>query len=182
MSEQPQLTSRENGLIALTREIIETKLDERDRRYDERDKRYEERDRRYDQQFKSAEVAVNAALAAQQKLTDAAFAASEKAITKAEEAQKSYNQTHNDLSRKLDEQNKATMPRQEVESRFNSEAERLEEVKNKVAELEKYRSSLLGKDTAQERGQATTALWIGVAISVVLGLASLIVQLAKLHQ
>jgi phosphopantetheinyl transferase (holo-ACP synthase) len=68
-----------------------------------------ERDRRYSERADNDRQSVAAA-----------FAASEKAIQKAEDAQTQYNETHNELSRKLDDQNKATMPRAEIEARFQT--------------------------------------------------------------
>ena len=77
------------------------------------------------ERFSSQEKAVATALAAQEKATYVAFSAhkesvasaflaSEKAIVKAEEAQRAYNIGHNDLSRKMDDQYKTMMPRQEA--------------------------------------------------------------------
>jgi hypothetical protein len=87
------------------------------------------------QRFDAQEKAVQAALAAQKELTNAAFASSEKAITKAEEAQKSYNQTHNDLSRKMDEQYKEMMPRAESLARHASNEHRYQELKDDFSKL-----------------------------------------------
>jgi hypothetical protein len=74
----------------------------------------DEKDKQYDTRARAAEIAVQAALLAQKEQVAAAFLASEKAIVKAEEAQKAYNVAHNDLSHKMDEQNKATIPRLEA--------------------------------------------------------------------
>lgn len=87
------------------------------------------------QGFDSQKEAVQAALAAQKELTNAAFASSEKAITKAEEAQKSYNQTHNDLSRKMDEQYKEMMPRSESLARHGANEIRYQELKDDFSKL-----------------------------------------------
>src|SRR6202035_5755903 len=88
----------------------------------------EERDRQYDQRFRAAEIAVSAALSAQEKAVAAAFLASEKAIIKAqeaqgdaflasekaiikaEEAQKDYNLRSNEFRGQLDDQAKTLMP------------------------------------------------------------------------
>lgn len=69
---------------------------------DERDRRYDERDKRVDQGFRESKEAVSSALAAAKEQTSATFGASEKAITKAEDAQRAYNVGHNDLLRKQD--------------------------------------------------------------------------------
>lgn len=110
-----ELTAELDGL----RELLLSKLDERDRLYKERDD--------------SRRTAVDAALSAAKEQTKQSFEASEKAIVKAEEAQKSYNQSHNDLARKMDDQNKATMPRTETEERFRTIEEKVNEVRNVVS-------------------------------------------------
>jgi hypothetical protein len=74
----------------------------------------DERDRQYDMRFRAAEIAVQAALLAQKELTASSFAASEKAIIKAEEAQRDYNQRSNEFRGQLDDQAKMLMPRVEV--------------------------------------------------------------------
>jgi len=48
----------------------------------------------------------------------------------AEDAQKAYNVIHNDLARKMDEQNKATIPRTEAEQRTRQVEERINEIRN----------------------------------------------------
>jgi len=93
----------------------------------------DERDRLYKERDESRTTAVDAALTAVKEQTKASFDASEKAIVKAEEAQKAYNVAHNDLTRKLDEQNKATMPRSETEARFHSLEEKVNEVRHALA-------------------------------------------------
>lgn len=120
---------------------------------DERDKLYTERDN-------SRRTAVEAALTAVKEQTKASFDASEKAIVKAEEAQKAYNVAHNDLSRKLDEQNKATMPRSETESRFHALEEKIGEIRETV-------TANAGK------GAGLSAAW-GIIVAVVGVLATVL--------
>lgn len=86
----------------------------------------DERDKLYGVRFEEAKTAVNAALIAQKESVTSAFLASEKAIVKAEEAQKAYNVAHNDLSRKMDEQNKGTMPRPEILALFKASDDKAE--------------------------------------------------------
>ncbi len=107
------------------RVLVMAKLDSIRDIIDERDRLYKERD-------DSRRTAVEAALAAVKSETRASFEASEKAIVKAEEAQRAYNQSHNDLSRKLDDQNKATMPRPEVETRIAAVEEKINSVRDIV--------------------------------------------------
>lgn len=102
-----ELTANLDGL----RELLLSKLEAAKEVSTERDRLYAERDA-------ARRAAVDAALVAMKEQTSQSFAASEKAIVKAEEAQHAYNVVHNDLARKMDDQNKATMPRMEIEGRF----------------------------------------------------------------
>lgn len=86
----------------------------------------DERDKLYTAKFVAAEVAVAAALASAEKAVSAAFESSEKAIIKAEEAQKAYNLSHNDLIRKTEAQNQATVPRSETMALLKALEEKLE--------------------------------------------------------
>ena len=101
----------------------------------------------------AADKATASALAAQKEGTQAAFNASEKAIEKAEGAQNAYNLVHNDLVRKMDDQNKGTMPRSETESRFSN----LEE---KIGGLRQHRSAVEGS------GQGMRDMWGWVAFAI----------------
>lgn len=104
----------------------------------------DERDRLYKERDESRRTAVDAALTAVKEQTKASFDASEKAIVKAEEAQKSYNQSHNDLARKMDDQNKATMPRSETESRFRSLEEKVNDTRGRGAGLNQMWGYVVG--------------------------------------
>lgn len=110
------------------REVV-AELDGLRQLLDERNKWYGERD-------KDRQLAVDKALAAVEKQTASAFEAAKEANSaaivaqkesalKTEESQKQYNVGHNDLIRKMDDQNKATMPRTETESRFKNLEEKL---------------------------------------------------------
>ena len=129
-----------------------------------------ERDIRYMGMFTASRDAVASALAAQKELTNGAFASSEKAIVKAEEAQKSYNASHNDLARKMDEQNKATMPRTETESRMAN-------IEGKINDLREGRSRMIGKDQALSDAGVATRWVIGLAIAVALAIAGNVITL-----
>ncbi len=91
-----------------------------------------ERDVRYMGSFKESKEAVSAALQAAKEQTTAAFTASEKAIVKAEDAQRAYNTSHNDLLRKQE----LLVPRIEVENRFKA-------VEDKIAEVRKADDALI---------------------------------------
>ena len=83
----------------------------------------DERDKRYAAESAADKLAVDKALASVKGETASAFAASDKAITKAEAAQKVYDAGHNDLIRKGEDQYKAL--RSEV-------LERLAELRDRV--------------------------------------------------
>jgi hypothetical protein len=74
----------------------------------------EANDKRYKEESDNQKLAVKDALAAQKELTVAAFNSSEKAIVKAEEAQRSYNVNHNDLLRQMKELTATFITRKEL--------------------------------------------------------------------
>lgn len=115
------------------KEYIETRIHDLERSHVSLREINDERDRLYKERDDSRRTAVDAALTAVKEQTKASFEASEKAIVKAEDAQKSYNQSHNDLARKMDDQGKGTMPRSETESRFRSLEEKINEVKSAIS-------------------------------------------------
>lgn len=86
----------------------------------------DERDRQYEARFRAAEIAVEAALLAEGAKTKDAFASSEKAIDKAEEAQREYNQRSNEFRGQLDDQAKLLMARVEALSLFGASDNKLE--------------------------------------------------------
>jgi hypothetical protein len=125
----------------------------------------DERDRLYKERDESRRTAVDAALTAVKEQTKASFDASEKAIVKAEEAQRAYNLSHNDLARKMDEQNKATMPRTETESRFRA-------IEEKISELREERSGGHGHDqggkSVKDETRANMALLVSIGAALLL--------------
>lgn len=88
-----------------------------------------------DDKFTQQEKAVAFALAAQKELAQTSLVSSEKAINKAEESQKSYNQGHNDLSRKMEDQYKMMLPRQEADERQKNQEEKLESHRKSLEDL-----------------------------------------------
>ncbi len=114
------------------REKLEKLIDERDLNYKDR---------------------VQVAIAAQKALTDASFAASEKAVLKAEEAQREYNLRSNEFRGQLDDQAKTLMPRVETDGRFAALEAKLNEVKSDVSDLRESRSAIGGKSAG------ISALW-----------------------
>lgn len=86
----------------------------------------DERDRLYDSRFRASEIAVQAALLAQKEAVANAFLASEKAIIKAEDAQREYNLRSNEFRGQLDDQAKLLMQRSEALGLLNASDNKLE--------------------------------------------------------
>jgi phosphopantetheinyl transferase (holo-ACP synthase) len=134
----------------------------------------DERDRLYAARFVAAEVAVAAAFDAQKEAVAAAFLASKEAIGKAENAQTAYNVAHNDLSRKMDEQNKATIPRSETTALFRAADEKVaalqgsydDKLENLRASFEKSNENI-SKEIAglRESRSETSGKSLGVSAS-----------------
>lgn len=147
----------------------------------------DERDRLYDVRFKAAETAVNAALAAQEKQTSASFLASEKAIVKAEDAQREYNVRSNEFRGQLDDQAKLLMPRSEAAVSYHALEDKLgsnkgeferrfENISKEIAGLRESRSEISGKTIGSH------AMWgyVLAAISVAGALLTAAIALFRL--
>jgi hypothetical protein len=87
----------------------------------------------YTEKFRSAEIAVSAAIAASDKQTASTFAASEKAISKAEEAQRDYNVRSNEFRAQLDDQAKRLISRIEAQAVFKSIEDKIDEIKTEMS-------------------------------------------------
>ncbi len=90
----------------------------------------DERDRLYKERNDSQRTAVDAALTAVKENTKSSFDASEKAIVKAEDAQREYNIRSNEFRGQLDDQAKTLMPRPEALTMFKSVEEKLQVYKS----------------------------------------------------
>lgn len=153
----------------------------------------DERDRLYDSRFRASEIAVQAALLAQKESVTNAFLASEKAIIKAEESQKDYNQRSNEFRGQLDDQAKLLMARSEAIGLFQSvdskietmrlffdsrlESQRLaferalEGVAKDINSLRESRSNVSGEKTGSSEFTAR-ALSFGSMILVMIGITA----------
>ena len=136
----------------------------------------DERDRLYKERDDARRTAVEAALAAVKEQTKASFEASEKAIVKAEEAQKAYNASHNDLARKMDEQGKATMPRTETEGRFHALGEKIDEIRQAIAG---GGGVVVGAKTVKDESRANLAILFAF-VSLLVGVGGIAVALLRL--
>jgi chromosome segregation ATPase len=176
MSDQVETNNRthEPTLRELTSELdgqrafVLSRIDALKEIIDERDRRYQERD-------EARRAAIDASLIAAKEQTAASFAASEKAIAKAEEAQRAYNQSHNDLAKKMDEQNKAMMLRSESEGRFHAVEEKINDIRNAMAA---GGGMLHGSQIVKDESRANVAL-IVAALGTMLALLMLLLRLWK---
>jgi len=141
----------------------------------------DERDRQYDARFRAAEIAVTAALAAQKDSVVNAFLASEKAIIKAEEAQREYNVRSNEFRGQLDDQAKMLMPRLEASALIHSMEDKLyastlandRERTLLIDRLAVERTQLMERIGILERGSANLQgrMWAVTALAWVVALA-----------
>lgn len=197
------------------REFLERVLEERDRANDVRFKaleklveeergriyevrfkaledKVEERDGLYKTMFAASKTAVETALTSVKESTASSFASSEKAIVKAEDAQRTYNQGHNDLSRKMEAQYKEMVPITEARIKWESIDKEMAETRRELATLREsqpretsaLRAELMKeigglRESRSEGGGATTARhdfidqrnWlVGIIVAIVLGL------------
>jgi len=131
----------------------------------------EERDRRYEDRFNAQQKAVEAALAAAEKQTLAAFNSGEKAIAKQEAAQTSYNERTNEFRGQLFDQARLFMPRSEAEAgvkQVSSELDRLREDARRENEgIKKEIASLRETRSAVEAGSTKSKDNIAMVISII---------------
>lgn len=161
-----------------------------------------ERDRRYEERFLHLTTGQENALTALEKQTAAAFAASEKAIVKAEDSQKDYNTRSNEFRAALDDANKHMMPRPESEQLHRAAQDALnrlreetgkaielsrtearvagEALSKEIANLRESRSQLLGVQEQRTAGHSNNqwAISVGIAAAgTMLGLAYFLTNL-----
>ena len=127
-----------------------------------------ERDLRYSEKFIASKEAVITA-----------FASSEKASLKAEQAQESYNVRSNEFRGQLDDQAKTLMPRLETDGRFSSvedkiyttgkaNTDKIEEVVKKLDSVSSRLTTVEGRGDGNKESKANTNM---LYIAVIGGLA-----------
>jgi hypothetical protein len=109
--------------------------------------------------------ALRDAIEASQRLNNERHTASEKAITKAEDAQKSYNATHNDLTRKMEAQTKDFVSRFEMTSMLKNIEERFAHVDADIRSLRESRGERRGQDQGNEATIASGRANIAIVVS-----------------
>ena len=113
---------------------------------------------------------------AERDLINQAACATEKAILKAEAAQKSYDESHNGLLRTIQQQNEKGMSRTEIEGKIEGVSARIAELRREYEEFRTYRDRQEGWnskgliDRAQGEFNLTTLIALA-ALAVALFLA-----------
>ena len=126
--------------------------------------------------FKESKSAVDKALTAQKEMTSVIFAASEKAVSKAEEAQREYNVRSNEFRGQLDDQAKTLLPREEARVLFTSLDQRLEVLKKEIDSLRESRSEMSGRDLADLARHEQKNWSVGIISALVVGLLAIVVS------
>ena len=138
----------------------------------------DERDRLYKERDESRRTAVDAALTAAKEKTTDAFIASEKAIVKAEDAQREYNARSNEFRGQLDDQAKTLMPRFEADSKFRAQEDKVEALRKEVQSLRESRSE--GSGISQTRATQSN-FNREIAVGLIVAVASAAVAYISYH-
>jgi len=126
----------------------------------------EERDKLYKERAESLRDATEQSRAALERQTIQAFASAEKAIDKAETAQRAYNERSNEFRAALDDAQKTLITRVEASGEFNRYAERIEDIKKEIISLRESRKQVEGATTAVKAMWAVLGVLIGAAFSI----------------
>jgi hypothetical protein len=111
-----------------------------------------------DERFSASKEAVAQALVSQKELYQTVQSAADKAITKAEDAQKQYNLSHNDLLKKMEDM----LPRKEADAREKNYEERLEAQRKEIVQLNSRLDVIAGKGS----GTQQIIVWVFLAIAI----------------
>ena len=177
------------SLLDDLKELMNTKFGYVEKIMDERHHLYKER-------AEAQKIAVEDALAASKEQTQASFIASEKAIVKAEESQKTYNQGHNDLSRKMEGQYSTMVPQSEAKLKWDSIDKAIEENRKDVAasrierqdqvnslrlelmreiqNLRESRSEGAGESKRAEKDSTKTAAVVGLVVTSIISILGVV--------
>ncbi len=111
---------------------------------------------------------------ASNKAVATAMTSAEKVIDKNEVALKEYKVGANEWRSTVQDLVSRMPTRTEIESQLKS-------IESAIGELKESRSAIGGKDSAQQHGQATIALWIGIVLASVISFAGLLVAIFWHH-
>jgi hypothetical protein len=140
----------------------------------------EANDRRYSGQFESLEKLLSASILAQKEGVGAAFAASEKAIDKAEVAQTQYNARSNEFRATLDDQNRTMLPRIEADQRFTAIRELIDKGGEEVRALQRGESRGAGSADAISKAKQQSNWLITLVVTNVIAVLALLAAVALL--
>ncbi len=129
---------------------------------------HDERNRNYLDKVKLLNEASEKALVAVEKQTSIAFAANKEAITKAEEAQLSYNIRSNEFRGQLEDQAKRLMAREEALSKFSAYDEKLEECKVEIVKLREAHMQGVGRKEQSTEGRQASQWSAGHLLSTII--------------
>jgi multidrug efflux pump subunit AcrA (membrane-fusion protein) len=152
-----ELTADVDGV----KELLISKIESLKELVNERDRLYKERD-------ESRRTAVDAALAAAKENTASSFAASEKAIVKAENAQNDYNVRSNEFRGQLDDQAKRLIARTEVETMVKNLEEKINRIDIDTRGLRESRSESLGGHSLKDDVRSNIAVIVSIIAVVVM--------------
>lgn len=93
-----------------------------------------------------------------------------------DEAQRAYNERHNDLARKMVDQNKGTVPRPEIDARFHAIEEKVTELRTAIAT---GGGAALGGRAVKDETRANVAMIVGL-LALVATLAAAVARWMKL--
>lgn len=123
------------------------------------DKLIEANDARYQQRFQQQGEALTAAFLAQKSAVDAALAAADRAVTKAEIASEKRFDAVNEFRRSLDDMSRQQMPRLECEQRMGT-------LKDQLDRVEAFQRARGSEITGSKDSWATITAIIAILISV----------------
>lgn len=149
-----------------------------------------ERDSHYDTRFVTLEKRIYEALAAQANAATLAFATSEKAVLKAEEAQKDYNTRSNEFRGQLDDQAKTLMPRSEtvllikgldtrLETNTAALEKRIDAMLEEIKSLRESRSNLGGRSEYQHESRQQDNWKTGIIVIIAVALINILLHFWK---
>ena len=129
-----------------------------------------------------------AQIAEQKNLNANSFASSEKAVGKAEQAQKEYNERSNEFRGQLDDQAKTLMARTEVLATFKAIGEksdaahealdrRIDKLDSEIGMLREFRSEGGGKEKAQRENIQQRNWSIGILVGALFAMMSFVLSL-----
>jgi hypothetical protein len=128
-----------------------------------------------------------AQIAEQKNLNENSFRSADKAVSKAEQAQKEYNERSNEFRGQLDDQAKTLMARTEVLSMFKAAGDksdvshsaldrRIDKTDSEISALREFRSEGGGKEKAQRDNLQQRNWSIGIIVAALFGMLSFVLS------